>query len=91
MKELNQVDRKFSREISSGTTSLALLAILAQSEEPMYGYRIAKEISGDGEGFQLINRGPLSGLEVTGAERAAGKYRGALGLRSAQALLHYYS
>ncbi len=59
MKELNQVDRKFSREISSGTTSLALLAILAQSEEPMYGYRIAKEISGDGEGFQLIKQGAL--------------------------------
>lgn len=59
MKERNQVDRKFSREISSGTTSLALLAILAESEEPMYGYRIAKEISGDDEGFQLIKQGAL--------------------------------
>ncbi len=35
------VDRKFSRELSSGTTSLALLAILAQVNEPVYGYRIA--------------------------------------------------
>lgn len=59
MKEQNQVDRKFSREISSGTTSLALLAILAESEEPMYGYRIAKEIADDDRGFQLIKQGAL--------------------------------
>ncbi len=53
------VDRKFSRELSSGITSLALLAILAQAEEPMYGYRIAKEMSGKDEDFQLIKQGAL--------------------------------
>ncbi len=53
------VDRKFSRELSSGITSLALLAILAQAEEPMYGYRIAKEMSGQDEDFQLIKQGAL--------------------------------
>ncbi len=56
--ETEMVDRKFSREISSGTTSLALLAVLAQAGEPMYGYRIAKEMSGDVD-FQLIKQGAL--------------------------------
>lgn len=59
MKDAEAVDRKFSREISSGTTSLALLAILAQAEEPMYGYRIAKEMSADDDDFQLIKQGAL--------------------------------
>ncbi len=53
------VDRKFSREISSGTTALALLAVLAQADEPMYGYRIAKEMSAEGGSFQLIKQGAL--------------------------------
>ena len=59
MKDTYAVDRKFSREISSGTTSLALLAILDSAEEPMYGYRIAKEMSGNEEDFQLIKQGAL--------------------------------
>ena len=59
MNDREAVDRKFSREISSGTTSLALLAILSQAEEPMYGYRIAKEMSGNADGFQLIKQGAL--------------------------------
>ena len=53
------MDRKFSRELSSGITSLALLAILAQAKEPMYGYRIAKEMSGEDDDFQLIKQGAL--------------------------------
>jgi PadR family transcriptional regulator PadR len=59
MSESNAVDRKFTREIISGTTSLALLAILDQSDQPMYGYRIAKEMSGDSDDFQLIKQGAL--------------------------------
>jgi len=59
MKDAEAVDRKFSREISSGTTSLALLAILAQADGAMYGYRIAKEMSGDDDDFQLIKQGAL--------------------------------
>ncbi len=59
MSENRIVDRKFSRELSSGTTSLALLAILARADEPMYGYRIAKEMSGNDEDIQLIKQGAL--------------------------------
>jgi len=36
--------RKFQKELSGGTVSLALLAVLAAATEPMYGYRIAKSL-----------------------------------------------
>ncbi|MEN4902231.1 PadR family transcriptional regulator [Luteimonas sp. TWI662] len=36
--------RKFQKELSAGTVSLALLAVLAASAEPMYGYQIAKRL-----------------------------------------------
>lgn len=36
--------RKFQKELSGGTVSLALLAVLAGATEPMYGYRIAKSL-----------------------------------------------
>lgn len=58
MNSNSAADRKFSRELSSGITSLALLSILSQAGAPMYGYRIAKEMSGDGD-FQLIKQGAL--------------------------------
>jgi PadR family transcriptional regulator PadR len=36
--------RKFQRELSAGTVSLALLAVVAAATEPMYGYQIAKRL-----------------------------------------------
>ncbi len=38
--------RKFEKELSAGTVSLALLAALATAKEPMYGYQIAKRLEG---------------------------------------------
>jgi len=38
--------KKFQKELSAGTVSLALLAVLAQAEEPLYGYLIAKRMEG---------------------------------------------
>jgi PadR family transcriptional regulator PadR len=37
-------DKKFQKELNSGTAALVLLAVLAQTEEPMYGYQIAKHL-----------------------------------------------
>ena len=34
--------KKFQKELNAGTASLVLLSVLAQSQEPMYGYQIAK-------------------------------------------------
>ncbi|WP_458069105.1 PadR family transcriptional regulator [Rhodanobacter sp. BL-MT-08] len=42
--------KKFQKELSSGTVSLVLLAVLAQSRQPMYGYQIAKRLEEIGEG-----------------------------------------
>ena len=42
--------RKFQKELSAGTVSLALLAVLGGSATPMYGYLIAKQLERDGEG-----------------------------------------
>lgn len=36
--------RKFQKELSAGTVSLALLAAVAQASEPLYGYLIAKRL-----------------------------------------------
>ena len=42
--------RKFQKELSAGTVSLALLAVMAAADEPMYGYQIAKRLEHIGEG-----------------------------------------
>jgi PadR family transcriptional regulator PadR len=62
--------RKFHKELSAGTVSLALLAVLAASEGPMYGYQIAKRLEQVGEGVlsgkQSALYPVLRGLETTG-------------------------
>ena len=50
MSELDTQIRKFQKELSAGTVSLALLAVLAAASEPMYGYQIAKQLERTGEG-----------------------------------------
>ena len=42
--------RKFHKELSAGTVSLALLAVVAASDEPLYGYQIAKRLEHLGDG-----------------------------------------
>ncbi|MBD7922829.1 PadR family transcriptional regulator [Xanthomonas sp. CFBP 8703] len=42
--------KKFQKELSAGTVSLALLAVLAEAQEPLYGYLIAKRLEKVGEG-----------------------------------------
>jgi PadR family transcriptional regulator PadR len=42
--------KKFQKELSAGTVSLALLAVLGAAPEPMYGYQIAKTLERSGEG-----------------------------------------
>lgn len=39
-------NKKFLKELKSGTVALVLLGILEQTPEPMYGYQITKEIDG---------------------------------------------
>ena len=41
--------KKFQKELSAGTVSLVLLAVLGQASEPMYGYQIAKRLEATGD------------------------------------------
>jgi PadR family transcriptional regulator PadR len=62
--------RKFHKELSAGTVSLALLAVLAAAEGPMYGYQIAKRLEQVGEGVLAGKQSALypvlRGLETAG-------------------------
>lgn len=42
--------KKFQKELSAGTVSLALLSVLGRARQPMYGYQIAKRLEAAGEG-----------------------------------------
>ncbi|MFA9454066.1 MAG: PadR family transcriptional regulator, partial [Candidatus Aminicenantaceae bacterium] len=35
-------NKKFQKELNSGTAALVLLSLMDRSAEPMYGYQIAK-------------------------------------------------
>ena len=48
MSEADPQLRKFQKELSAGTVSLVLLAVLAQAGERMYGYQIAKRLENGG-------------------------------------------
>ena len=51
MVDLQEIHKKFQKELSAGTVSLALLSILSQSAEALYGYQIGKLVgAGDDEG-----------------------------------------
>ena len=55
MIEIKETHKKFRKELSAGTVSLALLSILAQAEEPLYGYQIGKLVgTGDDESESVI-------------------------------------
>ena len=59
MVELQETHKKFQKELSAGTVSLALLSILAQSKEPLYGYQIGKLVgAGDDEGV-MVKQGAI--------------------------------
>ena len=62
--------KKFQKELSSGTVSLVLLAVLGQSSEPLYGYQIAKRLEQTGDpllgGKQSALYPVLRNLSATG-------------------------
>lgn len=56
MTDLDSQLRKFQKELSAGTVSLALMAVLGAAAEPMYGYQIAKQL-------ERVGGGVLSGKQ----------------------------
>lgn len=57
--ELDQLARKFQKELSAGLVALVLLALLDGAEEDLYGYQIAKRLGRDGGPVSLVKQGAL--------------------------------
>jgi len=51
--------RKFQRELSAGLTSLVLLSVLADADEDLYGYEIARRLAGEHDGAGPFKQGAL--------------------------------
>lgn len=58
MTDTHAANKKFRKELNSGTVALALLGVLDQATEPMYGYQIAKHIETT-EGALTVKQGAL--------------------------------
>lgn len=56
---ISETNKKFQKELNSGTASLVLLGVLDLAEEPMYGYQIAKLIETHDENVQMMKQGAL--------------------------------
>ena len=59
MENENIADKKFQKEINSGTAALVLLATLNHSLEEMYGYKIAKHLEKGRDEIPMIKQGAL--------------------------------
>ncbi|MGH8282642.1 MAG: PadR family transcriptional regulator, partial [Gammaproteobacteria bacterium] len=51
--------RKFQKELNAGIVALVLLATLAESREPQYGYQIAKQLELGDEENTVMKQGTL--------------------------------
>lgn len=55
----NAANKKFQKELNSGTVALILLSVLDRSSEPMYGYQIAKRIEASQASIPMMKQGAL--------------------------------
>lgn len=58
MDELENLDKKFQKELHAGITAMILLAVLEKASDPMYGYQIAKML-GEEQGESSVKQGVL--------------------------------
>ena len=59
MNTTTDANKKFQKELNSGTAALVLLSILSHADEPMYGYKIAKFMEVDDENVPMMKQGAL--------------------------------
>ena len=62
MIDTESANRKFEKELKSGTAALLLLGVISAAGRPMYGYQITKEIeaaTGDTGEKRLFRQGAL--------------------------------
>ena len=51
--------RKFQKELNSGTASLVVLGLMVSSDEPLYGYQIARLLEQRADGRLPMKQGAL--------------------------------
>jgi PadR family transcriptional regulator PadR len=51
--------KKFQKEMNAGIASLVLLSVMAQAEEPMYGYQVAKLLEDNSQETPMMKQGAL--------------------------------
>ena len=59
MTDIENADKKFQKELNSGTSALVLLGVLGDAGEPMYGYQIVKHLENIIEGVPMMKHGAL--------------------------------
>ena len=52
-------NKKFQKELNSGTAALVLLSVLGRANESMYGYQIAKMIETKDDAVPMMKQGAL--------------------------------
>src|SRR5271154_4368794 len=52
-------ERKFQKDLNGGLVGLVLLAVLAESDEDLYGYEIAKRLAIANEGTSIFKEGTI--------------------------------
>ncbi len=52
-------NKKFQKELNSGTAALVLLGLLDKAPEPMYGYQIAKTMESANDKVPMMKQGAL--------------------------------
>jgi PadR family transcriptional regulator PadR len=56
---LVDANKKFQKELNSGTAALVLLSVLGRANESMYGYQIAKMIETKDDSVPMMKQGAL--------------------------------
>jgi PadR family transcriptional regulator PadR len=57
--DIDTANKKFQRELNSGTAALVLLGVLGHAPEPMYGYQIVKHIERISSEVPMMKHGAL--------------------------------
>ena len=55
----SDADKKFQKELNSGTAALVLLSILDHADHPMYGYQVAKLMESVNNNVPMMKQGAL--------------------------------
>lgn len=59
MDRMTAANKKFRKEMRSGTVALLLLSVLDRADEPMYGYQIGKLVGAGEQDTPMVKQGAI--------------------------------